>query len=90
MTREELIRQRAFELGQKYFPNANNIWARCNIEAQYVSQACLEMADWIDKNPKEGLVNIDKVRKLLQEAVYDRYIEFHEDYIEDFCKELEE
>lgn len=33
---------------------------------------------------------IDKVRKLLQEAVYDRYIEFHEDYIEDFCKELEE
>ena len=78
------IRNKAYELGQKYFPNANNVWARANIEAQYVSSACTEMAEWMQKQM------IERLRNKLQEYVYDRYFEIHEDYIEDFCKELME
>ena len=40
----------AKELGQKYFPNSHNIWARPNIEAQCVENACIEMAIWMDKH----------------------------------------
>lgn len=45
MTREE----KAYSLGQKYFPNKNNVWARPNFEAQFVSEACLQMAEWEHK-----------------------------------------
>lgn len=37
---------------------------------------------WADKTM------IEKLRNKLQEYVCDRYFEMHEDYIEDFCKEL--
>ena len=50
MTREEEIKKYAKELGQKYFPNSHNIWARPNIEAQCVENACIEMAIWMDKH----------------------------------------
>lgn len=33
---------------------------------------------------------IDKIVEFLKEHVYDRYIEFHEDYIEEIRRELEE
>lgn len=46
MTREEY----ANELAQKYFPDANNIWARANLEAMCAKQACLEMASWVEQN----------------------------------------
>lgn len=42
MTREE----KANSLGQEYFPSANNVWARPNFEAQWVSEACMKMAEW--------------------------------------------
>lgn len=42
MTREE----KAYCLGQEYFPNKNNVWARPNFEAQFVSEACIKMAKW--------------------------------------------
>ena len=42
MTREE----KAYRLGQEYFPSANNIWARPNYEAQWVVDACIRMAEW--------------------------------------------
>ena len=58
MKREDEIRNKAYELGQKYFPNANNVWARANIEAQYVSSACAEMAEWMQKKM------LDKLREL--------------------------
>ena len=58
MTREEQINQKAKELGQKYFPDENNIWARPNYEAQYVESACKEMIEWADKEVKE--VDLDK------------------------------
>ena len=53
MTQEERIKEKAYELGQKYFPDSNNIWARENIESMYVSYACIEMADWVVENLKE-------------------------------------
>lgn len=51
MTREEQIRKKAKELGQQYFPDSSNIWARSNVEACYVENACIEMAEWVDANP---------------------------------------
>ena len=41
MTREE----KAYSLGQEYFPNKNNIWARPHYEAQRVTNACIKMAE---------------------------------------------
>lgn len=49
MTRKEEIANKSYELGQRYFPDALNVWARPNIEAQYVSNACIEIAQWADK-----------------------------------------
>lgn len=45
MTREE----KAHSLGQEYFPDESNIWARPNFEAQYVLEACIKMAEWEHK-----------------------------------------
>lgn len=45
MTREE----KANKLGQEYFPDENNIWARPNYEAQWVAKACIRMAEWEHK-----------------------------------------
>ena len=52
MTREEQIRKKAKELGQQYFPDSANIWARSNVEACYVENACVEMAEWLDQHPQ--------------------------------------
>lgn len=48
MTREE-IQKYADELAQLYFPNECNIWARKNIEAESVSEACMRMAKHIEQ-----------------------------------------
>lgn len=53
MTREEEIKNFAQKLGQKYFPDCNNIWARPNIEAKCVTSACIEMAKWMDEHSFE-------------------------------------
>jgi hypothetical protein len=50
-TRKEQIRDKARELGQTYFPDSANIWARSNVEAAYVESACVEMAEWVDRHP---------------------------------------
>ena len=42
--KQEII-EKAEELGQKYFPNNRNIWARGNIEAASVTSACIEMCE---------------------------------------------
>lgn len=46
MTREELVKQKARSLVQKCFPDKCNVWARANFEAQWVSEACIKMAEW--------------------------------------------
>ena len=48
MKAEEII-EKATELGQQYFPDECNVWARANIEAKFVSSACTEMAEWMQK-----------------------------------------
>lgn len=45
MTREE----KAHSLGQECFPDGQNIWARPNYEARWVSGACMKMAEWENK-----------------------------------------
>ena len=49
MKRKEEIRNKSYELGQRYFPDAHNIWARANLEAQFTSSACEEIAQWADR-----------------------------------------
>ena len=66
MTQEEQIQEKAYEFGQKYFPNEHNIWARENVEAKYVELACIEAVKWANENPKEGLVSLDKVCEWLE------------------------
>lgn len=64
-SKEEL--EKAKELGKKYFPNSENIWARetylKNIEQQKTIIACLEMAEWMNnkliEKACEKLVEID-------------------------------
>ena len=43
------IKTKAEALGQKYFPDECNVWARGNTEALYVTSACVEMARWLQK-----------------------------------------
>lgn len=42
MTREE----KANSLGQMWFPDEANMFARPNYEAQLVSNVCMQMAEW--------------------------------------------
>jgi tRNA(Ile)-lysidine synthase TilS/MesJ len=49
MRREEQIQKYADELAQQYFPDECNIWARRNIEAEFVSEACMRMAKHIEQ-----------------------------------------
>jgi len=60
---QKRIEEKSKELAQKYFPNEMNVWARKNLEAQYVESACKEIAtfalqnQWISVEeglPKEG------------------------------------
>jgi hypothetical protein len=50
------INDKARDLGLKYFPNEQNIWARENIEAIYCSGACIAMAEWMQKKMIEKAV----------------------------------
>jgi hypothetical protein len=63
MTREE-IQKYADELAQLYFPNKCNIWARKNIEAELVSEACMRMAKHIE------LELIERAKKWLFKNTY--------------------
>lgn len=46
---QEEIKKYADELAQQYFPDESNIWARGNLEAMYVSEACMRMAKYIEQ-----------------------------------------
>lgn len=53
MTREE----KAHSLGQMYFPDVQGILTRPNYEAQFVSNACMQMAEFEHKRLVEKAVN---------------------------------
>lgn len=48
MIQEEILKH-ADELAQQYFPDEANIWARGNIEAMFVSEACVRMAKYVEQ-----------------------------------------
>jgi hypothetical protein len=72
MTREEKARS----LGQMYFPDDQCIWARPNYEAQFVSNACLQMAGWEHKRL------VEKACLWLRETAHF--------YVSDFTGELDD
>ena len=85
MTREEQIEQKAKELGQKYFPDEYNIWARPNYEAQNVEYACKEMLEWADKEVEEHSASD---RGMVEEIIINlKRVE--QDYLIDLTKEME-
>ena len=69
------INDKALELGLKYFPNEQNIWARENIEAIYCSGACMAMAEWMQKQM------IDKASEWIESYLFD--IGFPDDWCRD-------
>lgn len=88
--REE-IKAKADKLGQIYFPDECNVWARENIEAKFVSSACIEMAEWmqrkmIEKARKWVLCNMPKYVKTCRLEVFVN----NEDMANDFKQAMEE
>lgn len=79
-SKEEL--EKAKELGQKYFPNSENIWARENIEQQRTIIACLEMAEWM--NDKFYLI-LACIKYSLEKAGLDA-----DEFIDEIKKQWEE
>lgn len=51
--------QKANELGFKFFPDEENIWARANVEATKCAFACLGMAQWKDEQFSKFLLWLD-------------------------------
>lgn len=82
MTREELQKY-ADKLAQEYFPNEHNIWARENLEAKFVSEACMRMAEYIEQR----LIKKAWEWLLHQEEMVG--ISFEDDFIERFKKAME-
>lgn len=87
----EEIKAKADKLGQFYFPDECNVRARGNIEAKYVSSACIEMAEWmqktmIEKACKWVLCNMPKYVKVDQLDVFIN----NEDMANDFKRAMEE
>lgn len=90
MTREE----KAHSLGQMYFPDEANIWARPNYEAQFVSEACIQMAEWERKRL------VDKACEWLYDNFYEHPHEKYficseafdciEEMVEEFMKAMKE
>lgn len=75
MAREE----KAYSLGQEYFPDRNNVWARPNFEAQWVANACIEMAEWEHKRL------VEKACEWLRRNYTNYMINDLSKYVEDVC-----
>ena len=89
MTREE----KAYSLGQEYFPDESNIWARANFEAQWVSEACLQMVEWEHKMLIEKAVNwlvMNVSDYAISTTSYEDDCVVSLDMIDDFKKAMEE
>ena len=85
--KQEEIQKYADGLAQQYFPNHLNIWARENVEAQFVEDACMRMAKYIEqelikkacKYLDNNFPNIDNVGSWYKEG-----------FIKQFKKAMEE
>lgn len=103
MTKEE-IQKYADELAQQYFPDEANIWARENLEAMYVSEACMNMAKHIEQELiKKACEWLSKTLYIHTEEIEDMYcnedgtfdyvtsdFDSVSDFIEGFRKAMEE
>lgn len=85
MTREEQILNKAIDYSEieENFLEYYDCGDVCD-DKDFIEKAFIEGAKWADKTM------IARAAKWLQDSVYDRYIEMHEDNIEDFCKAMEE
>lgn len=73
MTQEE-IQKYADELSQQYFPDESNIWARRNIEAEFVSEACVRMAKHIEQELiKKACEWLSKTLYIHTEEIEDKF-----------------
>ena len=89
MTREEEIQKYADELAQQYFPDEYNVWVRENVEAIFVSEACMKMAKYVEQKLIEKgckwLNNMDNIEKYLHVRTT-----LVDDLAKAFRKEMEE
>lgn len=85
MTREEEILNRAIDYSEldENFLEYDDCGDVCD-DKYFIEKAFKAGAEWADKTM------IARAVKWLQDSVYDRYIEMHEDNIEDFKKAMEE
>jgi hypothetical protein len=85
MTREEQIRNKAIDYSEieENFLEYDDCGDVCD-DKTFVEKAFIEGAKWADRTM------IARAVEWLQDSVYDRYIEMHEDNIEDFRKAMEE
>ena len=84
MTREEQILNEAIDYSfiEDNYIEYDDCGDVCD-DKEFIQKAFMEGAKWADKTM------IEKACVWLKESVYDRYIEMHEDSIEDFRKEME-
>lgn len=85
MISKKQIEQKAKELGQKYFPDEYNIWARPNYEAQYVESACKEMLEWAEAEVEEYSAS----DRCMVEEIIINLKRIEQDYRIDLTKEME-
>ena len=78
--------QKANELGFKFFPDEENIWARDNVEATKCALACLGMAQWKDEQYKTAYV---VTRSDLHWDEVERVF-FDKNKAEEYCKPFNE
>lgn len=80
------IQKYADELAQQYFPDEVNIWARGNIEAMFVSEACVRMAKYIEQEL------IKKACEWISESYTSGVLDWknYDSIIKRFCKAMEE
>jgi hypothetical protein len=85
MTREEQILNKAIDYSEieENFLEYDDCGDVCD-DKTFVEKAFIEGAKWADRTM------IARAAEWLQDSVYDRYIEMHEDNIEDFRKAMEE
>lgn len=86
--KQEEIQKYANELGQKYFPNHLNIWARPNVEAHHVECACIEMYEYVKNKMAEKAC--EWLRDWDQKTMYELSMIMGSKFIEDFRKAMEE
>lgn len=87
---KEEIKAKADKLGQMYFPDECNVWARENIEAKFVSSACIEMAEWMQKTMIEKACQWLKFNTNWDDEWDDMGRNLNYGMIEEFRKAMEE